>query len=133
MTRMTPMTKMKSRLLLSSAAPLAVLVFATASAQPPQGGPGGQRRGPPSPERMVEHAMTFDADGDGKLDRAELTKFAEEFHSMRGHGGPGGPGGRPDGQNARPEGPGGRRPGRGPGQGAPGGGGDRPERPRLPE
>lgn len=133
MTHMTRMTKMKSRLLLSSAASLAVLAFTTASAQPPQGGPGGQRHGPPSPERMVEHAMTFDADGDGKLDRAELTKFAEELHSMRGRGGPGGPGGRPDGQGGRSDGPGGRRTGRGPGQGVPGGGGNGPERPRLPE
>ena len=44
-------------------------------------GPGGAGRGPggrPSPERMVEHAMRFDADGDGKLNRAELLKFAKD-------------------------------------------------------
>ena len=93
---------------------------------PPEGGgpSGGQRRGPPSPERFVEHAMSFDADGDGKLDRAELTKFAEEFARMRG--GPGGQGGGPAG-------------GRGQGRGGPGGppgagdGGDRPVRPQRPE
>lgn len=41
--------------------------------------------------------MKFDADGDGKLDREELTKFAADFQQMRrGGGGPGGrgPGGR---------------------------------------
>jgi hypothetical protein len=27
---------------------------------------------------MVAHAMHFDADGDGKLNRDELTKFAQE-------------------------------------------------------
>ncbi len=99
----------------------------------PPGGPDGQRRGPPSPERMIEHAMTFDADGDGKLDRSELTKFAEELHAMRMRGGPNGPGGGA---------------GRGPGRGGPGGpggpagpagrdnpadDGDRPERPSRPE
>ena len=95
-----------------------VLCAATALAQPPEGGPGGERRGPPSPERMVEHAMKFDADGDGKLDRSELTKFAEEFHAMRQRGGPGGPGGA--GGPGRPGG------GRGPGRGSRPGGGDRP-------
>lgn len=85
------------------------LCAATALSQPPEGGPGGERRGPPSPERMVEHAMKFDADGDGKLDKSELTKFAEEFHAMRQRG-PGGPGG--------PQRQGG---GRGPGRGRPGG------------
>ena len=80
---------------------------------PGGGGPGG----PPSPERFIEHAMEFDADGDGKLDRGELTKFAEEIHRMRGGpggsgGGRGGPGGGPGGQG----GPGGR-------------GGERPQRP----
>jgi hypothetical protein len=28
---------------------------------------------------MVEHAMHFDADGDGKLNRDELMKFAQDF------------------------------------------------------
>ena len=64
-----------------------------------QGGPGGRGRGggpgngpdqgpppPPSPERMVEHAMEFDADNDGKLSPDELKKFAEEIG--RHHGGP---------------------------------------------
>lgn len=50
--------------------------------------------GPPSPERFVAHAMEFDADGDGKLDKDELTKFAEQMHSrMARFGGPGGAGG----------------------------------------
>lgn len=91
-----------------------------ALAQPPEGGPGGERRGPPSPERFIEHAFEYDADGDGKLDRSEFTKFAHAFHEMRMRGGPGGPPGRGDGPRA-----GGR--GRGPGEG------ERPERPRRPE
>ena len=85
---------------------------------PGGGGPGG----PPSPERFVEHAMKFDADGDGKLDREELTKFAEEIQQMRvgpgGRGGPGGPGGERGGPGGRGE--------RGPG-------GERPQRPQRPE
>ena len=87
-------------------------------------GRGPDGRGPigsPNPERLVEHAMNFDADGDGKLDKAELTKFAEEFTSRMG---------RPRGERG-PEGergPGGGRPG---GPDAPGGNpeGDRPQRP----
>lgn len=88
-----------------------------------RGGPGGFGGGPPSPERFLERAMTFDADRDGKLDRNELLKFAEEMGRMRGGmgGGPGGPGG----------GEGGFR-GRGGPPGA-GDGGDRPQRPRRPE
>ncbi|MFM8496638.1 MAG: hypothetical protein ACKOEM_14145 [Planctomycetia bacterium] len=107
----------------------------------PPGGPGGERRGPPSPEQFIDRAMTFDADGDGKLDRTELRKFAEEMQAMRMRGGPGGPPGGPDG-------PRGGGPGRGPGGGPggergfggdgrrgppPGGDGERPERPRRPE
>lgn len=56
------------------------------------GGPGGG----PSPERFIEHAFSFDADGDGKLDRTEFESFAKDFHERRrggpGGGGPGGPG-----------------------------------------
>lgn len=106
---------------------MVVVSGAVAMAQPPEGGPpggpGGERRGPPSPERFIEHAFEYDADGDGKLDRSEFTKFAHAFHEMRMRGGPGGPGGPP----GRGEGPraGGR--GRGPGEG------ERPERPRRPE
>jgi hypothetical protein len=102
----------------------------------PPGGPGGERRGPPSPEQFVERARSFDADGDGKLDRTELTKFGEEMAARRMRGGPGGPEG--------PDGPRGGGPRRGPGGegGAggegrrgppPGGEGGRPERPRRPE
>lgn len=48
--------------------------------QPPQPPPGEGRPQPPrNPERFVEHAMEFDADGDGKLDRVELAKFAEHL------------------------------------------------------
>ena len=112
---------------------------------PPGGGPPG---GPPSPERFVEHALSFDADGDGKLDRDELRKFAEEIQRMRGGqgmrggrgpGGEGPEGGRPGGGPGRgPGGPGGRPGfdgpgGRGPGGGPVGEGGPRPERPRRPE
>ena len=94
---------------------------------PGGGGPGG----PPSPERFVEHAMKFDADGDGKLDRDELTKFAGEIQRMRG--GPGGSGGGRGGPGGRGErGPGG--PGGFGGPDGPGGvGGERPERPQRPE
>lgn len=50
----------------------------------PDGPPGERPRGPRerpdgegrSPERFVERAMEFDADGDGKLDPAELGEFA---------------------------------------------------------
>jgi hypothetical protein len=38
----------------------------------------------PSPERFVGRAMAFDADGDGKLDRSELEKWAGEMFRMRG-------------------------------------------------
>ncbi len=80
---------------------------------PPGGGPDGrpprEGRGP-SPEQFIERAMGFDADGDGKLDRSELEKFATEMRQRRG-----GPGGD-----------------RGPDRGGPPGG-DRPERPRRPE
>ncbi len=115
---------------------------AVALAQPPQGGPPGgprgERRGPPSPEQVVDRAMSFDADGDGKLDRSELGKFVEEMQAMRMRGGPGGP---PPGG---PDGPRGGGPRRGPGGDGgfggddrrgppPGGDGERPQRPRRPE
>jgi hypothetical protein len=106
------------------AAVVALGTVTVAYAEPPVG--AQERRGPPSPERMVEHAMTFDADGDGKLDRAELTKFAEEMQARRMRGGPGGPGGEGRGGNAGPGG--GRGPGRR-GPGGPAGDGERPPRP----
>lgn len=93
---------------------------------PGGGGPGGGGPGgPPSPERFIEHAMEFDADGDGKLDRGELTKFAEEIHRMRG--GPGGGRGGSGGPGGGRGGPGGGR--GGPSGGGGGGGGERPQRP----
>ena len=64
-----------------------------------KGGPGqrggpGQPGGGPNPSQMVDHAMEFDTDGDGKLSRTELLTFAESMPGPRGQGGPGGPGGR---------------------------------------
>ena len=102
---------------------MTLLSGAVAMSQPPEGGPpggpGGERRGPPSPEQFVERAMSFDADGDGKLDRNELMKFSQEMAARRMRGGPGGP-----------DGPRGGGPRRGP---PPDGDGERPERPRRPE
>ena len=68
------------------------------------GGPGGHH-GPPSPERMVEHAFEFDANHDGQLSKEEMTAFAKELGKRRR-----GPGGRPGrgGEDGRPERP--RRP-----------------------
>ena len=82
-------------------------------------GPGGRRgdgpnEGPPrpNPERMVEHAMEFDADKDGKLSHDELAKFAEEFAKRHAGppqcGEPGGPGGSGPNESNRSERP--RRP-----------------------
>ncbi|MFM7055549.1 MAG: hypothetical protein ACKO2P_01360 [Planctomycetota bacterium] len=80
----------------------------------PPGGPegrGGREGRPPggpmNPERFADEALTFDSDGDGKLDRAELMKFAQT---------------RP-GMGAQPA-----RPGMGRGER-----GGQPERPRRPE
>ncbi|MFM7206207.1 MAG: hypothetical protein ACKO4T_06035 [Planctomycetaceae bacterium] len=93
----------------------------------PEGGPRPGAEGGPTPERLVERAMTFDADGDGKLDRAELEKFAAEAtQRMRGM------------MNARGMGPaaergGGFRPADGPRRRPDAEGGERPERPRRPE
>ncbi|MFN5757339.1 MAG: hypothetical protein ACK54F_00235 [Planctomycetia bacterium] len=116
------MTKIMFRPLVAAAL-VAFGMVSVAHAEPPAG--AKDRRGPPSPERMVEHAMTFDADADGKLDRAELTKFAEEMQAMRMRGGPGGPGGGGRGK-------GGQGAGRGPGRRGPGdpsGDGERPQPP----
>ena len=77
----------------------------------PDAGPGGRGGpdGPPTPEMIVENAMQFDVDADGKLGRDELIEFAKQMIQRRG--GPGGPGG-PEGRGGRgPEGgdrPGGR-------------------------
>lgn len=82
-----------------------------------RGGPGGHgpgENGPPEPsaDRMVEHAMEFDADHDGQLSKAELKKFAEDFAQQHG------PGGRPGGDNGNGPGP---------------NGDERGERPQRPE
>ena len=99
---------------------------------PEGGGPGAGDRGPgagpggpgaefaPNPDRMLEHAMEFDADKDGKLSKDELQKFVDDF--VKHHAGPGGPGGGGRGGAAGP-----------PGGGSPNEGGDRSERPRRPE
>lgn len=110
---------------------VAVCAGTVVLAQRPEGGPpGGERRGPPSPEQFVERALTFDADGDGKLDRSELMKLAEEMQARRPQGGPDGP--RGGGPRRGPGGDGGfgGEGRRGPPQGGEGG---RPERPRRPE
>jgi hypothetical protein len=82
--------------------------------------------------------MKFDGDGDGKLDRDELMKFAEDMMA-RFRPGPGEPpprerpfregdAGKPEGEGRRPEGFGDRdRPPRGPDSG------ERPERPFRPD
>ena len=75
----------------------------------PRGG-GGRFR--PGPERFVQHALTFDDDSDGKLDKSELTKLAREMGRRGrrpGRAGEGGPQGRRFGRGgnrgrpARPE------------------------------
>ena len=95
----------------------------------PGRGPGGQGGGPAvNPDRMLTHAMEFDADKDGKLSQDELKKFIADFIKLHpgpdggagggrpGAGGPGGGGGPPNGGGGRPN-----------------EGGERPERPRRPE
>lgn len=81
--------------------------------QDPRGpeGPGG----PQNHERFLEHAMEFDADKDGKLNRDELTQFAKSMAERRG-----GPEGRQNEQGGR--GPNGGSEGRADG-----------ERPRRPD
>ena len=82
------------------------------------GGPGGDGRGPGggglavNPDRMLSHAMEFDADKDGKLSKDELQKFIASFIERHGSQAAGG-------------GPG--REGRGGGAGS----GERPRRPDL--
>ena len=96
--------------------------------QPREGGPGGPggERGPGvNPERMLSHALEFDADSDGKLSKDELEKFIDDFVKMHPGPGPGGPG--------EGGGPGRGGPERGgPERGGPGGG-ERPDRPQRPE
>ena len=86
-----------------------------------EGRPRGEGGGPgrPSPERFVERALTFDADGDGKLDKSELETFAGEM-AERMRGVMAERAGMRDGAGPRrrPEGPESE---------------DRPERPRQPE
>ena len=56
---------------------------------------GGPFGGQATPERFLDRAMRFDKDGDEKLDRDELTAFAEEMmQGMRALGGQGLPGPR---------------------------------------
>lgn len=73
----------------------------------------------PDPDRLVDHAMEFDANGDGNLSREELMEFAKQAPPP-----PPGPGqGGPDGGQPRFGGP----------ENGPPSGGDRPQRPRRPE
>ena len=67
-------------------------------------GSGRNEAGPPPPNssRLVEHAMEFDLDKDGKLSREELKKFAEDFASLH-QGEPGELGGA---ERDKPNGPG---------------------------
>lgn len=70
-------------------------------------------RGRPDSNQMVEHAMTFDSDKDGKLSRDELARFAEALgsHGPNSSSGPGGRSGRNGSQNRDERGRGqGRRP-----------------------
>lgn len=84
--------------------------------------------GGPSPERFVGRAMTFDSDGDGKLDRTELEKFAGEM-MQRMRDGMADRGGGPGGERGR-----GVRDADGPRQRSEESDSDeRPERPRRPE
>ena len=75
-----------------------------------QGGAGGHGgpNGPPTPERFLEHALTFDVNKDGVLSKPELAKMAAAVvEEMRSHGpGGGGPGGGGPGQEIN----GGQRP-----------------------
>ncbi len=82
----------------------------------------------PSPERFVERAMRYDDDGDGKLDRDELTKFAEDLMD-RFQPGPVEPPPPPRDGSDRGAGPeGAKRPERP----LPPGDGERPQRPPRP-
>ncbi|MFZ4468617.1 MAG: EF-hand domain-containing protein, partial [Pirellula sp.] len=105
--------------------------------------PGREGMRGPNPERLVERAMEFDRDGDGKLNRDELMEFARSMPSPGGPG-PGGPGfggGMPPGGFGGPGfgggmppggfGSPGRAPGRQPERQGPEG--PAPERPRRPD
>ena len=46
----------------------------------------GTRRGPPNPDEFIQQALQFDQDGDGKLDRQELLRFARSLTRRRGNG-----------------------------------------------
>lgn len=83
---------------------------------PPRDGEGFRPPPGPDPDRFIERALAFDADGDGKLDRTELGKFAEQMMGRM-----------------RPRGPEGfRRPPR-PGRGDADAGPPRPEPSRRPD
>lgn len=89
----TDMIAHGKRIVLGVALAGAITIMAVGQRPDRPGPPGGG----PDPRRMVEHALQFDADGDGKLDRAELQRFAEEFTRL-------GPGRNGGGGNAAPGG-----------------------------
>ena len=72
---------------------------------PPGHGGAGGHGGPPTAEKFLSHAMTFDVDGDGVLNKAELRKMAaavvEEMGNRGGH--------RPGGGDRGGQGGGGNR------------------------
>lgn len=62
------------------------------------GGNGTDANGPaggPNAIQMVQHALQFDSDKDGKLSRQEFMGFAKECAKHAARGGDGGPGGPP--------------------------------------
>ena len=68
---------------------LAAIAAKMAAAAPPAGRQRGGRVDDDdeiNPARMVQRALSFDADSNGQLDNQELAKFAEAF-AQRGRGG----------------------------------------------
>jgi Ca2+-binding EF-hand superfamily protein len=71
-------------------AELAAMTAEVAASAPPAGRRRGGRDDDDeiNPTRMVQLAMSFDADSNGQLNRQELTKFAEAFAQRGGSGRP---------------------------------------------
>ena len=64
-----------------------------------------ERRGPPSPERFVDHVMESDKDGNGEVSRDELLEAAKRLGPRRGRGhhGPRGKGNEDERQRPEPD------------------------------